>query len=268
MKLTNVFLGNNIKFLRQRVQLTQEAMAAQLSMSRSKLNCIEMGQTKSPAIDDLLNFSSYFRMSLDTLIKVELAKLGELKIRDLEAGNDVYTRGGHLRILAISIDHDNRELVEYVPIKAKAGYISGFNDTAFIASLDKYTVPNLPQHGTYRIFATTGDSMLPIPEGSDITAKYEADWTHIRAGTPCIVILNGQQDFVFKMVTLLADQRFLLESLNPSYEPYTVHASNILEIWSFHTFTSNELPSSSGMDVVLQEIKGLRKLLHESTAEK
>ncbi|MBX9448877.1 MAG: helix-turn-helix domain-containing protein [Taibaiella sp.] len=261
MKPTNNFLGNNIKFLRRRQHLTQESLATQLSITRSKLNCIETGQTRSPAIEDLLNFSNFFRMSLDTLVKVDLSQLGELRIRDLEAGNDVYTKGGNLRILAISIDHDHKEQVEYVPIKAKAGYIAGFNDVDFIAALEKYSVPNLPKHGTYRIFATKGDSMLPIPEGSDITARYEEDWTAIKAGTPCILILNGQQDFVFKMVTAQRDHTFLLESLNPVYEPYTVHAADILEIWSFHAFTSREIPLSSGMDVVLQEIRELRSMI-------
>lgn len=261
MTLANNFLGNNIKFLRQRQKLTQETLASYLSITRSKLNCIEIGQTKSPSIEDLLNFSHYFRMSIDTLIKVDLSKLGELKIRELESGNDVYTKGGNLRVLAISVDYENREQIEYVPIKAKAGYIAGYNDTTFIANLEKHSLPNLPKHGTFRMFATKGDSMLPIPEGSDITAKYEEDWTQIKAGTPCIVILNAQQDFVFKMVTYQKDGTFLLESLNPLYAPYTIHAADILEIWSFYAFTSQIIPPSSDMDTVLQELKSLKEII-------
>lgn len=259
MNSTNIFLGNNIRFLRQRKQFTQEALAQKLGMTRSKLNCIEIGQTKSPGIEDLILFADFFKMSLDTLIKIDLSKIGELKIRELEAGNDVYLQGGHLRILAISVDADNQEQIEYVPIKAKAGYAAGFHDTEFIASLEKHSIPNLPRHGTFRIFATKGDSMLPIPEGSDIIGKYEANWAHIKNGSACIVILNTQQDFVFKILHPLEDNYFQLSSLNPIYQPFTVHASEISEIWSFYAFTSRQFPQTSDLDIVLQAIKDLGK---------
>lgn len=259
MKQKNIFLGNNIKLLRQRQRLTQEGLAEKLGMSRSKINCIEIGQTKSPALEDLLHFARFFKMSLDTLVQIDLSKLGELKIRSLEAGSDVYIQGGALRVLAISVDTENNEQVEYVPFKAKAGYATGYKDSEYIASLERHSVPNLPRNGTFRIFATQGDSMLPIPEGSDIIARYETDWTQIKAGTPCIVILNTEQSLVFKLVSVQPDAYFLLSSLNPAYQPYQVHASEILEIWSFYAFTSKTIPAFSELSIVLQAIKDLKQ---------
>lgn len=257
---TNIFLGSNVKFLRMRKKLTQENLAKNLSMTRSKLNCIEIGQTKSPSIEDMLKFSSHFKMSLDTLVKIDLSKLGELKLRELEAGNDIYIKGGNLRVLAITVDKDNNENVEYVPVKAKAGYQSGYSDPEFIASLPKFSFPNLPRQGTFRIFPTEGDSMLPIPEGSDITGQYIEDWQSINPKTLCIVILKNNQDFVFKMVTFHKDGKFLLESMNRVYDPYTVDADDILEIWKFHSFSSKEVPETvSDLSVLLQEIKSLKE---------
>ncbi|WP_370583064.1 helix-turn-helix transcriptional regulator [Pedobacter sp. MC2016-24] len=104
------------------------------------------------------------------------------------------------------------------------------------------------------MFPTTGDSMLPIPEGSDILAKYVQDWTSIKAGTPCIVILNGTQDFVFKLVTVNSDNTLMLESLNKKYLPYSVPTNDILEIWAYHKYQSNKLPDSI---TELQEIKSM-----------
>lgn len=260
MSETNIFLDSNVKFLRLRLKLTQQELAKELSMSRSKLNCIETGQTKSPSIADMLQFSSFFRMSIDTLIKVDLSKLGELRIRELEAGNDIYIKGGNLRVLAITVDGENNENVEYVPVKAKAGYRAGFNDPEYIAALPKYSLPNLPKQGTFRIFPTIGDSMLPIPEGSEVTGQYVEDWESIKSGTPCIVILKSQQDFVFKMVTLQKEGNFLLESLNPLYKPYSVGVEEVLEIWKFHSFTSKYFPEPvSDLDVLMKEIQGLRQ---------
>lgn len=261
----NIFFGSNVKFLRIRQKLTQEQLAEKLSMTRSKLNCIETGQTKSPSIEDMLKFSAHFKISLDTLIKIAISKLGELKIRELEAGNDVYINGGNLRVLAITVDKENHEQVEYVPIKAKAGYRAGYSDPEFIASLPKYSLPNLPKQATLRIFPTEGDSMLPIPPGSDITGEYISDWSSIKPQTPCIVILKNTQDFVFKLVSLQPNAVFLLESMNPVYKPYTVEADEVLEIWRFHSFTSREVPEpASDVSLILHELKSLRKDLKKN----
>jgi len=255
-----IFFAGNIKFLRERKKMSQEALASTLGLTRAKLAAIEAGNTKSPQPQDYLNFSEFFKISIDTLLKVDLSKLGELKIRELQAGNDVYIRGGNLRVLAISVDQSNNENVEYVPVKAKAGYLAGFNDPEFIAALPKYSLPNLPAQGTFRIFPSTGDSMLPIPEGSDIIAQYVPDWTSLKADTPCIVILKGQQDFVFKMVTVNDDGTILLKSLNSAYEPYFVEVGDIMEIWRFYAYTSREFPEArSEMATVLTAIRNLEK---------
>ncbi len=259
-KPPKIFFAGNIKFLRERRKLSQEALAASLGLTRAKLAAIEAGNTKSPQPEDYLNFSEFFKISIDTLLKIELSKLGEMKIRELEAGNDVYIRGGNLRVLAISVDRSNNENVEYVPVKAKAGYMAGYHDPEFIASLPKYSLPNLPVQGTFRVFPLTGDSMLPVPENSDIITQYVADWTGMKPETPCIVILKGQQDFVFKLVTVREDGTILLRSLNPVYEPYTVGADEALEIWRFYAYTSREMPEARPeMATVLKAIKELEE---------
>lgn len=170
-------------------------------------------------------------------------------------------------MLAISVDRNNNENVEYVPIKAKAGYRVGYNDPEFIATLPKFSLPNLPVSGTFRIFPIVGDSMNPIPEGSDVITQFVADWETLRADTPCIVILRESQDFVFKMVTLRQDGSVLLRSLNPLFEPYTVAVEEVLEIWAFYAYTSREIPEQESdmnqlmrMMVKMQaEIQDLKK---------
>ncbi|WP_036984649.1 XRE family transcriptional regulator [Prolixibacter bellariivorans] len=259
-----IFFAGNIKFLRERRRMSQEALAAELGITRAKLAAIEAGNTKSPQPEDYLNFSEFFKISIDTLLKINLSTLGEIKLRELEAGNDVYIRGGNLRVLAISVDSSNNENVEYVPVKAKAGYMAGYNDPEFIASLPKYSLPNLPAQGTFRVFPSIGDSMLPVPENSDIVTQYVEDWTTIKPDTPCIVILKGQQDFVFKMVTVNPNGTILLKSLNSMYEPYSVDASDVMEIWRFYAYTSKEFPEArSEMTTVLTAIRNLEEKIEQ-----
>ncbi len=255
MNEPRIFFGSNIKFLRERKKLSQEALAKKLFVTRAKLVAIETGQTRSPQPEDFVRFSDFFGISVDSLLRIELPKLGELKLRELEAGNDVYVKGGNLRVLAITVDKSNKENVEYVPVKAKAGYSAGYNDAEFIASLPKFSLPNLPQGGTYRVFPITGDSMLPIPSGSDVTGKYITDWKSIKTRTPCIIILKDQ-DMVFKLVTV-DEYNIVLESENPMYEPYTVSFDEVLELWQFYSFTSREMPEPQ------TDMSQLMRMMHE-----
>jgi transcriptional regulator with XRE-family HTH domain len=259
MKEQKVFFSGNIRFLRERKKQTQEHMANILGISRSKLNALESGQTKAPQPEDFLNFSEYFKISVDTLLKVDLSKMGELKLRQLEAGNDIYMTGSKLRVLAISVDKNNRENLEYVPIKAKAGYRAGFNDPEYIANLPKFFLPNLPKGATFRMFPTTGDSMLPIPEGSDIVCRYLENWANLKPRTLCIAVLKGEQDFVFKQVTL-QEKGLLMESLNKTYKSYAVPISEVLELWEFYSYQTREIPDAqSDLQMLTKAIKEIQE---------
>ncbi len=244
MNSQKIFFGSNIKFLRERRKMNQESLAEKLSLTRSKLNALENGHTKAPQPDDYLRFSDFFKISVDSLLRVNLAKLSELKLRELEAGNDVYMTGSNIRVLAITVNEQNKENVEYVPVKAKAGYRSGYSDPEYLSKLPRYNLPNLPKSGTFRMFPTVGDSMLPIPEKSDIITEYVQDWKSLKPDTLCIVILKGEQDFVFKQVTVGQDSSLLLRSLNPVYAPYRVEAEDVIEIWKYRSFHSKTLPSA------------------------
>lgn len=264
MNNLKVFFPNNLRFLRERKKLSQESLANALEITRSKLNALESGQTKAPQPEDIINVSEYFKISIDTFFKVNLSKISELSLRELEAGNDIYMMGSKIRVLAITVDKSNKENVEYVPIKAKAGYRTGFSDPEFIATLPKFSMPNLPKGKTYRMFPTVGDSMLPIPEGGDVMGQFIQDWSHLKPQTLCIVVLKGEQDFVFKQVTL-QKEGLLLESLNSNYKSYHVPVSEVLELWQFYSYQAREIPE---LRTDLQEIKYMISLLQKQMTNK
>jgi transcriptional regulator with XRE-family HTH domain len=261
MRTQEIFWAGNIKLLRLRQKLSQEMLAEKLGITRVKLNAHESGRTANPNIDDLINFSEYFRMSIDSLLKIDLTKLSEQKIKDLEEGSELFMKGNNIRVLAITVDKDDKENVEYVPVKAKAGYRSGYSDPEFLATLPKFNLPNLPKNGTFRMFPTIGDSMLPIPEGSDIITRYIQDWTKVKDETPCIVILRGEQDFVFKQVTINKDGTMLLQSFNKQYFAYTVPVSEVLELWEYYSFHSRQLPEPQ------TDMQQVMKILQEMQME-
>lgn len=259
MERTNVFFSSNLKLLRNRRKNSQEQQAQLLGFTRSKYTALENGQTGNPPLVDLIKISDYFKVSLDDLLRSDLGKWSELELRKLETGDVEYISGKKMRLLSITVNTENKENLEYVPVKAKAGYLAGHADPEFIAGLPKFTLPNLPE-GTLRMFPISGDSMLPVTSGSEVVGRYIEDWRTIKAQTPCILIMNGEQDFVFKLVTIV-DGNFLLESLNPVYKPYTVAMSEVREIWSFYSYHSRQMPEP------VSEIKQVKNLVNEVLAD-
>lgn len=128
------FFNNNLKFLRTRLKQSQQQLADNLGIKRTQLASYELGNT-TPPIEPLMRMADFFKFTVDTVLTVDLAKLGELHLRQLEAGEDVYISGGRLRVLATTVNSDNKENIELVPIKARAGYTAGYNDPQYIQKL-------------------------------------------------------------------------------------------------------------------------------------
>jgi transcriptional regulator with XRE-family HTH domain len=256
MTSQKLFWASNLKFLRLRRKLSQDELAGILGITRVKLNSHENGTSKNPPLEDLLNLSTFYKLAIDTLLKVDLSRLTELKIRELEAGNDVYLSGGKIRVLSISVNQANRENVEYVPLKAKAGYRDGYSDPEYIAALPKFTFPHLSDKKTYRVFPTEGDSMLPIPENCLVITEYVTDWRELKKETKCIVILRNEQKFLFKEVSHQTEANMLLlHSLNPAYSDQEVFAGDVLELWQYHSYITDVLPSAGNiMDEILRTV--------------
>ena len=239
-----MFLSSNIKFLRKRMERTQDDVASSLDLKRSTLSGYENGIAQ-PAIEAMVSFSNYFKIAIDTLIRVDLSTLPESQMRQLERGYDVFLSGSNLRVLTTTVGKDNEENIELVSEKAKAGYKSGFADPEYISVLPTFRLPFLSRQKKYRTFQVSGDSMLPIPDGSWVTGVFVQDWNTIR-DKDAYIILTTEEGVVFKVVEnkIKSDGKLVLHSLNPAYEPFDILAKDIREIWQFINFISSEIPEN------------------------
>src|ERR1035437_10232427 len=122
-----MYFSSNIKLMRKRRGRTQDEIALELNMKRSTLSGYENGVAQ-PGIQQLIAYSDYFSVSIDTLIKIDLSKLKESELRQLENGNDVFVKGSNIRVLTTTVNSSDRENIELVPEKALAGYTRGFAD--------------------------------------------------------------------------------------------------------------------------------------------
>ena len=234
-----MYFANNLKFLRKRRKKSQMDVATELKLTRTTLSGYE--RNVQPPFKTLINISDYFNISLDALIKYDLSLLSEFQLSQIEKGFDIDITGSKLRLLTISVDNNGNENIEMVPVKAHAGYTASYGDVDFIASLPKFKLPFLPANKTYRTFQITGDSMLPVAEGSWVTCSFVENWNDLKDGKACIVVTKDE-GIIFKLIySRLKDKKLLLVSTNPNYTPFEIEVSKLSEIWQFETLNSFEI---------------------------
>jgi transcriptional regulator with XRE-family HTH domain len=224
-------LHSNLKFLRKKKSLTQATMADALGISRSKLAGYELNI--NPPLEILLVISDYLGVSVDILLREDLERYSEYKLREM-LETDHFLRGRNLRILTTTVDATGRELIEVVSQRAKASYLAGFADPDYIEELPRFSLPFLPTDKKHRVFQVDGDSMLPIPDGAWIVCEYMDDWTAIKDGEK-YVIVTEQDGVTFKIAynQVKEGQRLLLCSGNPIYKPFEVPVSELREVWRY-----------------------------------
>lgn len=258
------FVGNNLKILRKKLKKSQEEVALDIQFSRSTYSGYENGVAQ-PSLENLIILSDYYKVAIDDLVRKDFKSLNEQEFERLISGANIDSKGTKLRVLTSLVNSENEELIEMIPMKASAGYTSGYADPDYLKVLPTFNLPFLSKEKKYRSFPIKGDSMPPVVEGSYVVAEFIQNWMSIRNGTPCIVVTKDD-GIVFKIVHNLLDscQSFQLCSTNTFYEPYLVHVSEIIEIWKFVNYISPELPDVKIDDSgVSKSIQDLQKEVHE-----
>ncbi len=217
-------IAKNIRVLRRLKNLSQEQLAEELKINRSRLGAYEEGRNEPP-IEILISLSAFFQISIDALVRGDLS----------QTNPEALMKIGKNRILfPVQIDKENNDTIEVVPIKAMAGYLNGYADPEFIENL---SVMNLPFKivGKHRAFTIKGDSMPPLKDGTFVIGKYVESLNEIKDGQTYIV-LTKNDGVVYKRLyreKKKSGEPFLFCSDNKTYSPYTVPASDILEMWCF-----------------------------------
>jgi transcriptional regulator with XRE-family HTH domain len=250
-----IHLQENIRLLRKQREWTQGQLAEKLGIKRSLIGAYEEGRAV-PKLLVIQQLSLLFGLSIDRLLTVNLS-------------NEKVIPGTDVRVLSTVVDTQNEERICIVPVKASAGYLNGLTDPEYVAELPHFALPvrELSQGNSYRVFQIKGDSMLPVPSGAYIFCSYVESL--IRDGKPYIV-LTADEGVLYKRVFNRneEDGTLLMKSDNEAYEPYSVAADQVLEVWQSIGFLTFDLPEPSTMDMnkissmlfkMQEEIKNLKE---------
>ena len=249
----NSIIGINLKYLRKLKSLTQQELADALEIRRSSIGAYEECRA-TPKYDTLQKISEFFSISIDHLISEDLTKFS---LEDLNTSAKQSDIGGkNLRILNITSDREGRANIEYVPLKASAGYLNGFADPEYIEELPKFQIPTL-RGGTYRAFEIKGDSMLPLKSGTIIIGEYVDDWHQIKDGDT-YVIVSANEGVVYKRAfhksAATSSHSLVLRSDNPAYPAFEIPMTDIREVWRAKMYLSDEFPDP---DISLEKLSSM-----------
>ncbi|MDG1228036.1 MAG: LexA family transcriptional regulator [Polaribacter sp.] len=242
-------VSKNIKHLRTLKNFSQEVLAEELKVTRSRIGSYEENRS-SPTLDFLIDFSNYFKVPIDILLKNDLTKTKDVSFIEV----------GEKRVLfPIIVDEHNENLIEVVSTKASAGYLLGYDDPEYIEQLEKIKLPFLPT-GKHRAFPIKGDSMLPMKDNSYVVAEFVEDILDVKNGTSYIIVTKND-GMTYKRVYNQIEEKgsLLLKPDNREYQSYEVPISEVLELWKFtcsintQEYDEHELKLSS----IIQMFNGL-----------
>jgi transcriptional regulator with XRE-family HTH domain len=207
--------NKNLKYLRKLRGWTQEEFAQKLRIKRSLLGAYEE-ERADPRIEILEVVADMFKLTLDDLLRKDISDTKTNYIAKRRAQKMMST---------------GRADIPFVPVKAAAGYLSGYADPEFIDELNTFTLPMLAG-GDYRAFEIVGDSMMPTPSGSVIVGERVTNLEEVKTNQTYIVV-SKTDGIVYKRIMKNNRQKSKLTfvSDNPSYQPYLVNAEDILEVW-------------------------------------
>lgn len=207
------FVNSNLRYLRKLRNWTQLEMATKLGIKRSLLGAYEENRAE-PRTEVLAKLSDLFHISIDDLLR-----------------RDMTTNEANYQERRRQMKNSPRQVIEFIPLKAAAGYLTGYNDVEFVEELNTFTLPMLGS-GHFRAFEIEGDSMLPVTSGSVIVGHQVEGWEEIKNNQPYIVFTRSD-GIVFKRVlkSNRNKNKITLVSDNPQYETYHVLLEDVVELW-------------------------------------
>lgn len=232
-------MAYNLREIRELHNLTQGELAQILDLTREMVNKMEKDKIKQ---------------STATQLKVKIfldARKSEESSQDIEVLGRAASRPGQVLLPYVEQRREQKTekapmMVPLVGIKAQAGYVKGFEQTDYMDSLEKYSLPPgvNPTGAIWSYFEVDGDSMEPTLYAGDILLAsmlpYE-DWDDIK--NFCMyVILTHEQLMVKRVYRKAPDMWVLISDNDELYPQKLLPVEKIKQVWTFRRHIRSRVP--------------------------
>ncbi len=272
-----MYLAKNLKFLRKKSGKTQDTLSSEVGIGRTTIANYEAAISE-PNIETLLMFSRLYGVSLDLLMSKNVEEIYKSGEKDTLLKN-VFAdgAGGYMSIpRIITVDNKGNDNIVYVPVKARAGYLSGYGDIEFMESLPTFRLPGL-SNATYRMFEVDGPSMAPnVLHGDRIIGEWVDGLDKIRDNRVYVVVHKGGVA-VKRVINRLAERgKIYLKSdtiaHRHEFPTMEVDPEDIMEIWYGRMKISSDFSEPAevyhrlaDLETDVMELKEMLKGRKEST---
>ncbi|MFL5728045.1 MAG: XRE family transcriptional regulator [Cytophagaceae bacterium] len=218
--------AQNLRFLREKKEFTQQQLADLLDFNRSTLASYESGNSE-PEIDKIIVIAEYFGIDLTDLISRDLANAHLMEeSADYKKQSDAHLNA-HLNAHLIG----SKEGIPLIPVEAMAGMGNGDIQIFENEILKRYIVPEFTELGVTFIIQAKGSSMLPKYNSGDLLAcKTVKDLNFFQWGK--VYVLDTDQGALVKRLYPTENKDFVeCRSDNTErYPPFQMPTASIRKI--------------------------------------
>ena len=226
--------------IRRNLGLNQAEFASKIGYRREVVSKIENGKMEASrwfmeAVQNLINSVSGAYDRGDVKI------LGKISQNALRRPSKPYmdfrrSQKAEVDILAVPL----------VGIKAQAGYVKGFEQTDFLETLDRFSLPPgvNPKGLEWSYFEVDGDSMEPTLSSGDVLLTSllpQEDWNEAKNFSVYVILTNDQ--LLVKRVYRKNEKQWILLSDNEENNPQVVlDLSNVKQVWTCRRHIRSRVP--------------------------
>lgn len=201
-------IAKNLKTLRKSRNFSQLDVAERLNIGRSTYKNWEFGSSVPP-IDKIELILNLYNVSFRAFIRQDLS-LNETKI-------DKY-----------AIKSKNL----FVPVKARASYMNGWDDEAYKEELRPVSIPGIPDDIEARTFEVAGLSMYPLICQGDLLVCLRHEAHDNFSPDEVFVFVTKHHGILVKFIKLRNDSTVRLVSHNAyEFAPMDIEKDDLIEVW-------------------------------------
>lgn len=244
-----MYLSENLRFIRQEKAYSQAEAADKIGIPRTTLGDYERGHTE-PNIETLTKIAKVYGVQIENLIGQRLKNI---------AWED--NPSAQLKILAISVDAQEKANIEFVRTKAAAGYMDSFQDPEYISELPRFQLPSLQGH--LRAFEIEGDSMLPMESGSIVICKYVERLQEIK-NNACYIVVSRREGVVYKRLQKdKSGEHLLCISDNHLFPSFQLPLEEVKELWEYQAHIAFREPSQIHHTLLEERVQDIQLKVNE-----
>jgi transcriptional regulator with XRE-family HTH domain len=261
--------GHDLRYKIEQAGFSLTEVASLLGISPQNLqNRLKSQDFKIGFIQELakaINKSVYFLIASEGKnVEVNVEPIVEV----IEKKGDLISKKERLSEIGLlngtQKEHSRRASILLVPVKARAGYLSGYGDPEYIEKLEYYNIPGC-RGGNYRMFEVAGHSMHPtLRHGDYAVGQAVTDCCNVKDGT-IYIIVSRSEGIIIKRVLNDPEMpgKLVLNSDNQdkkSYPPIILPGASLLECWELYKVITDPPPPE---DPVARRLSLLEKEMAE-----